>query len=219
MSLHCPNKPVVHPPDKSQMINCCYWVGTPTVPEHYRIRKEKQQAIKLREDDGWEMENHLNMVVSTERRTACHQLIQNGTHTPQICLNSSITSPSHYMPCQRLNIEHFPTLHLNSRQQKQNPHKDSTKGNTLASYFCDCNISGAMYNGDPHRVSAIPCGCSNLSTEPVTPTSKYCMMPKTSQVISKSTRMLRGSPRQMTVTLPLMHVSLIPTGPTPSVER
>jgi hypothetical protein len=113
MSLHCPNKPVVHPPDKSQMINCCYWVGTPTVPEHYRIRKEKQQAIKLREDDGWEMENHLNMVVSTERRTACHQLIQNGTHTPQICLNLSITSPSHYMPCQRLNIEHFPTLHLN----------------------------------------------------------------------------------------------------------
>jgi hypothetical protein len=219
MSLHCPNKPVVHPPDKSQMINCCYWVGTPTVPEHYRIRKEKQQAIKLREDDGWEMENHLNMVVSTERRTACHQLIQNGTHTPQICLNLSITSPSHYMPCQRLNIEHFPTLHLNLRQQKQNPHKDSTKGNTLASYFFDCNISGAMYNGDPHRVSAIPCGCSNLSTEPVTPTSKYCMMPKTSQVISKSTRMLRGSPRQMTVTLPLMHVSLIPTGPTPSVER
>ncbi len=127
--------------------------------------------------------------------------------------------PSHYMPCQRLNIEHFPTLHLNLRQQKQNPHKDSTKGNTLASYFFDCNISGAMYNGDPHRVSAIPCGCSNLSTEPVTPTSKYCMMPKTSQVISKSTRMLRGSPRQMTVTLPLMHVSLIPTGPTPSVER
>ncbi len=114
----------------------------------------------------------------------------------------------------------FPySAYPNSRQQKQNPHKDSTKGNTLASYFCDCNISGAMYSGDPHRVSAIPCGCSNLSTEPVTPTSSYCLMPKTSQVISKSTRMLRASPRQMTVTVPLMHVSLIPTGPTPSVER
>jgi hypothetical protein len=122
MSLHCPNKPVVSPPDKSQMINCCYWVGTPTVPEHYRIRKEKQQAIKLSENDGWEMENHLNMVVSTERRTACHQLIQNGTHTPQICLNSSITSPSHYMPCQRLNIEHFPTLHTQIQGSRSRTH-------------------------------------------------------------------------------------------------
>ena len=27
----------------------------------------------------------------------------------------------------------------------------------VASYLCDCRISGAMYRGEPHRVSAMPC--------------------------------------------------------------
>jgi hypothetical protein len=31
---------------------------------------------------------------------------------------------------------------------------------TLASYFCSCRISGAMYRGEPHSVSASPCGSS-----------------------------------------------------------
>jgi hypothetical protein len=62
------------------------------------LKKCKQQIIKLSEDAKQEIENHLNMVVSTEKRAPYHQLIQNGTHTPKIYLNSFITSPSHYMP-------------------------------------------------------------------------------------------------------------------------
>jgi len=33
---------------------------------------------------------------------------------------------------------------------------------TLASYFCSCMISGAMYSGEPHKVSARPLGCRDL---------------------------------------------------------
>ncbi len=29
----------------------------------------------------------------------------------------------------------------------------------LALYLWNCKISGAMYRGDPHKVSARPCGC------------------------------------------------------------
>jgi hypothetical protein len=37
----------------------------------------------------------LKMVVSTEWRTACHQLIQNGSHTPQICLSMRLQRKLH----------------------------------------------------------------------------------------------------------------------------